>query len=168
MVVEIKWLVMELLKISDIFLFIFQGDEEDCAEIVDMEDEEYNEDNPSSIQNVANESDSALVNTNERSMDVSASTCTSNETTGTKKSPLKRTFKSPKKVPKQKYRNEDPRVTKAYDYLVSRKNKDENTNKKEKHECDIFGEFIATKLKKEDAETREIMMYEIHRVMFDI
>lgn len=85
------------------------------------------------------------------------------------KSPRKFVKPSNKGFLKNKKEPEDHRVTEAYDYLRSRKEKEESArSKQEKNECDIFGEYIASKLKKENAETQEIMMHEIHQLLFHI
>lgn len=118
---------------------------------------------------------SDVTNTDENSRDKDASN--SNAAIGQGKSPSKKLFKSPKKsvrtsnkgFTRNKKEQEDPRVTEAYDYLRSRKEKEDSVrSKQEKDECDIFGEYIASKLKKENGETQEIMMHEIHQLLFNI
>lgn len=152
--------------------------EDEDSKYHDAEYREYCVDEPLPVgSDDTHEENSDITNTDEGNRDANASSSTKAVIHG--KSPAKKQFKSPKKVvpvlkkaPKRKHpeeRSEDPRVAEAYDYLISKKQKEDSaSSKKMKDECDLFGEFIASQLRKEDSETRELMMHEIHGVIFNV
>lgn len=153
--------------------------EDEDSENHDAEFREYCVDDPLPVgSDDTHEENSDITNTDEGNRDANASSST-DEAVIHGKSPAKKQFKSPKKVipslrkalkrehPEE--HSEDPRVAEAYDYLISKKQKqDSGSSKKMKDECDLFGEFIASQLRKEDSETRELMMHEIHGMIFNL
>ncbi|XP_024878151.1 repellent protein 1-like [Temnothorax curvispinosus] len=71
------------------------------------------------------------------------------------------------KVKKKKRQTQiDERIDEAYSYLAAKKRKEETSEKRQKDECDIFGELIVTKLRKLDDYTRQLIMNDINTIMF--
>ncbi|KAK7575720.1 hypothetical protein V9T40_012006 [Parthenolecanium corni] len=149
--------------------------EDEDSEYHDAEFREYCVDDPLPVGSDDTHEENS--DTDEGNRDANASSSTEAVIHG--KSPAKKLFKSPKKVilslkkaPKRKHpeeRSEDPRVAEAYDYLISKKQKEDSPSRnKMKDECDLFGEFIASQLRKEDSKTRDLMMHEIHGVIFNV
>jgi len=59
----------------------------------------------------------------------------------------------------------DKRADEAYAYLRAKKKKEEIAEKKQKDECEIFGELIVTKLRSVDSCTRQLLMTDINNIM---
>jgi len=59
----------------------------------------------------------------------------------------------------------DERADETYAYLKAKKEKEEIAGKKQKDECEIFGELIVTKLRNVDNCTRQLLMTDINNIM---
>jgi len=59
----------------------------------------------------------------------------------------------------------DERADETYAYLKAKKEKEEIAGKKQKDECEIFGELIVTKLRSVDNCTRQLLMTDINNIM---
>lgn len=70
-----------------------------------------------------------------------------------------------KKKKRQLQATSEERAEEAYAYLV-KKRREGTLDKKQKDECDIFGELIAAKLKSLDHYTRQFVMNDINNLMF--
>lgn len=74
-------------------------------------------------------------------------------------------FISPKKVHGKKIQKEDPRIAEAYNVIKNIANK--KSQQSEKDESAIFGEYVATQLRKFSAQTHSLVKHKINNILFE-
>jgi hypothetical protein len=69
----------------------------------------------------------------------------------------KKTFRSPRKPPKKRKCNEDPRITEAYDILKGTP----------KDDCAVYADYVAATLRNLDERSQVIVRHKINSILFE-